>query len=76
MQERARRHLIALREWSQEQHTAYEAEAAEEVRTVQAQAESVGTLDAGNRADPALLFENIFEEPDWRHKSQRRELGG
>jgi 2-oxoisovalerate dehydrogenase E1 component alpha subunit len=73
--DRLKRHLIALGEWSEEQHTEYEAEAAEEVRTVQAQAESVGTLDAGNRADPALLFENIFEEPDWRHKSQRRELG-
>jgi len=73
--DRLKRHLIALGEWSDEQHGATEAEAAAEIRAMQVQAESVGTLDAGKRADPALLFENIFEEPDWRHKRQRKELG-
>ena len=73
--ERLKRHLIALGEWSDEQQGATEEEATEEIRAMQLQAESVGTLEAGKRSDPALLFENIFEEPDWRHKLQRKELG-
>jgi 2-oxoisovalerate dehydrogenase E1 component alpha subunit len=73
--DRLKRHLIALGEWSDEQHATTEAQATEEIRAMQVQAESVGTLEAGKRSDPALLFENIFEEPDWRHKLQRKELG-
>jgi 2-oxoisovalerate dehydrogenase E1 component alpha subunit len=73
--DRLKRHLIALSEWSEERHAAYQEEATEEIRAMQVQAESVGTLEAGKRSNPALLFENIFEEPDWRHKLQRQELG-
>ena len=73
--DRLKQHLIALGEWSEERHSAYEEQATEEVRNLQAQAESIGTLEAGNRADPATLFENVFEEPDWRQKLQRQQLG-
>ncbi|MGA7676263.1 MAG: thiamine pyrophosphate-dependent enzyme [Rhizomicrobium sp.] len=74
--DRLKRHLIALGEWSDEQHAAYEEQAVEEIRALQTQAESIGTLGTGRHANPAALFENIFEEPDWRHKLQRQELGG
>ena len=73
--DRLKRHLIALGEWSEEQHAAYQEQATEEIRAMQVQAESLGTLEAGKGSNPALLFENIFEEPDWRHKLQRQELG-
>lgn len=73
--DRLKRHLIALGEWSEEQQGAFEEKAAEEIRTQQTQAESIGTLAAGRHASPAALFENVFEEPDWRHKLQRQELG-
>ena len=51
--ERLKQHLIALGEWSDEQHDAFEAEAAEQIRAQQAQAESIGTLAAGRHAEPA-----------------------
>ena len=73
---RLKQHLIGLGEWSDEQHEAFEAQATDEIRAQQVQAESIGTLTAGKHPDPATLFENVFEEPDWRHASQRRELEG
>ena len=73
---RLKQHLIGLGEWSDEQHEAFESQATEEIRAQQVQAESIGTLTAGKHPDPATLFENVFEEPDWRHASQRRELEG
>lgn len=73
--ERLKQHLIALGEWSDDRHQAYEREARDQVKAMQRQAEAFGTLNTGEKASPSVIFENVFEEPDWRHKRQRQKMG-
>lgn len=72
---RLKLHLIKSGKWSEEQHAAYEKEASEEIRTLQRQAEAVGTMGKGEGHSPKVIFDHVFEEPDWRHLRQRRDMG-
>lgn len=73
--ERLKAHLIALGEWSEERHRACEQEAKDQVRATQREAEAIGTLHTGARPSPRAMFDHVFEEPDWRHRRQRQEMG-
>jgi len=72
--ERLKQHLIKIGEWSQEQHTAAEAEAVEQVRAAAKESEAIGTLGQ-SRPSVKEMFEEVFAEPDWRLVEQRREVG-
>ncbi len=72
---RLKQHLIALGEWDEARHQAYEEAAQSEIRDLQRQAEATGTFHSGPKHSPSIIFEHIFEEPDWRHRVQRQTMG-
>jgi len=72
---RLKQHLIALGEWSDEQHQAMEAELVAEVRAAAREAEAVGTLGQ-SRPPVSEMFEQVFKSPDWRLERQRQEVLG
>jgi len=71
---RLKAHLTLLGEWSEAQHEALEAEIAGEIAAAFKAAEAVGAL---GKSKPALgtMFEDVYQEPDWRLVEQRREFG-
>ncbi|PQA86061.1 thiamine pyrophosphate-dependent enzyme [Hyphococcus luteus] len=72
--ERLKQHLIAQNEWDEARHEALIAELTEEVRAAVKEGERAGVL---GQSKPSVkeMFENVFEEPDWRLIEQRREMG-
>jgi 2-oxoisovalerate dehydrogenase E1 component alpha subunit len=71
---RLKQHLIRLGEWSEDQHAAYEKDAAAEVRAAARESEAIGTLGQ-NPPSAREMFEDVFAEPDWRLRRQRQEVG-
>ena len=72
--DRLKRHLIAIGEWSDDQHEALQTETTERVRLIAKEAEAIGSL-GNSRPSVREMFEEVFEAPDWRHREQRQELG-
>ncbi len=72
--ERLKNHLIKIGAWSEERHQALHDELDTTIRAAIKEGEAVGTL---GESKPSVkeMFEGVFEEPDWRHLEQRRELG-
>lgn len=71
---RLKQHLIALGEWSDEQHEAAEKDAADQVRAAGKESEAIGTLGQ-SRPSVKTMFEEVFATEDWRLVEQRREVG-
>ena len=71
---RLKQHLIALGEWSDEQQTAAEADAVEQVRAAGKESEAIGTLGQ-SRPSVKTMFEEVYATEDWRITEQRREVG-
>lgn len=67
---RLKRHLIALGEWSEEQHEAMDREQIEEVKAATREAEKNGILGHGLHHPFATMFEDVFEELPWHLKEQ------
>ena len=67
-------HLIGLGQWSNEDHAAYEKEAAEQVRAAAREAAAIGTLGQ-SRPETATMFEDVYKEMDWRLVRQKSEAG-
>jgi 2-oxoisovalerate dehydrogenase E1 component subunit alpha len=72
--ERLKRHLLLAGHLSESDYSAMLAEVTEEVRAAGREAEAIGTLGK-SRPDSAMMFEDVFEQPDWRHRQQRDEAG-
>lgn len=72
--ERLRDHLIALGEWTMDDQTALEKEAADLVRAAGKEAEAVGTLGQ-SRPSVKEMFEDVYKEQPWHIRRQRQELG-
>jgi 2-oxoisovalerate dehydrogenase E1 component alpha subunit len=72
--ERLKQHLLVAGHLSEADYAAMLAEVTEEVRTAARESEAVGTLGK-SRPDAAVMFDDIFEQPDWRIKRQRDEAG-
>lgn len=68
--ERLKQHLIATGEWSEAQHTALEAELADEVKAATREAERNGTLGHGLHHPMHTLFEDVFESLPWHLEEQ------
>jgi 2-oxoisovalerate dehydrogenase E1 component alpha subunit len=73
--ERLKNHLIGLGEWDEERHDALEKELNELVVKSYKEAESYGTLHDGPLSPVPSIFEDVFEEQDWRLVRQRQDLG-
>jgi 2-oxoisovalerate dehydrogenase E1 component alpha subunit len=71
--ERLKQHLIALGEWSDEQHTALMTQLDEQVRVAIKEAEQYGTLHQSDE-DPQSLFEDVFEHMPAHLQGQLDEL--
>ena len=71
---RLKTHLVVEGLWSEADHVAAEAEAQEKVRAAARDAEAIGVLGQ-SVVSSRTLFEDVFKDPDWRLKRQRRELG-
>ncbi|HEX7114117.1 MAG TPA: thiamine pyrophosphate-dependent enzyme [Steroidobacter sp.] len=72
--ERLKSHLIAIGEWSEEQHAQLTKECEEQVTAAWREAVTYGTLTEGPRLDPATMFEDVFKELTPNLERQRREL--
>jgi 2-oxoisovalerate dehydrogenase E1 component alpha subunit len=71
---RLKQHLIAIGEWSDEQHAAAEAEALEAVKAAGKEAEATGTLGV-SRPSTKEMFEDVYKEQPWNLRQQRAEVG-
>ena len=71
--DRLKDHLIALGAWDEDQHAALADELKEKVRVAVKEAEAIGTL---GQSKPPIdeMFEDVFEDLDWRLKEQRARL--
>ncbi len=67
---RLQRHLIALGEWSIEQHAAMDLELVEEVKLATKEAEKNGILGHGLHHPFHTMFEDVFEELPWHLEEQ------
>jgi 2-oxoisovalerate dehydrogenase E1 component alpha subunit len=72
---RLKAHLIALGEWSEEQHEAAHKEAVEQVRAANKEAESFGTLGSGSTPSVKTMFEDVYKEMPAHILRQRQEMG-
>lgn len=72
--DRLKNHLILQNVWDDDRHKELEAELNDQVRRVVKEGETVGTLGT-SKPSVKEMFEGVFEEPDWRLKEQRGEIG-
>ncbi|MEP6869462.1 MAG: thiamine pyrophosphate-dependent enzyme, partial [Novosphingobium sp.] len=67
---RLKLHLIALGEWSEDQHAAMDRELAETVKAATKEAEKSGVLGHGLHHPFHTMFEDVFEELPWHLEEQ------
>jgi 2-oxoisovalerate dehydrogenase E1 component alpha subunit len=67
---RLKRHLIALGEWSAEQHEAMDLELVDQVKAATKEAEKNGVLGHGMHHPFHTMFEDVFEELPWHLEEQ------
>ena len=67
---RLKQHLIAIGEWSEEQHAGMDLALAEEVRAATKEAEKNGILGHGLHHPFHTMFEDVFEELPWNLQEQ------
>jgi 2-oxoisovalerate dehydrogenase E1 component alpha subunit len=67
---RLRNHLIAIGEWSDEQHDAMDRDLDAEVKAAMRVAEESGTMGHGLHHPIPSMFEDVFEEMPWHLKEQ------
>jgi 2-oxoisovalerate dehydrogenase E1 component alpha subunit len=67
---RLKKHLIALGEWSEEQHAAMDRELMDEVKAATKEAEKNGILGHGLHHPFHTMFEDVFEELPWHLREQ------
>ena len=67
---RLKQHLIALGEWSEEQHAAMDRELMDMVKTATKEAEKNGILGHGLHHPFHTMFEDVFEDLPWHLREQ------
>jgi 2-oxoisovalerate dehydrogenase E1 component alpha subunit len=70
-----KQHLIALGEWSEDQHARTQRLIEDEIAAVQKEAESHGTLGTGPIFSPATMFEDVYKDMPPHLARQRQQLG-
>ena len=75
--ERLKAHLITLKQWDEERHSALVDEISNDVRTAQREAEKMGTLHSASfdfPQDVRTMFTDVYEEMPWHLKEQQQEM--
>ncbi len=72
--ERLKKHLIVLREWDEERHSAQTVELTDLVKKTQKEAEANGTLGHGLHQPFRTMFEDVFEHMPWHLEEQCAEM--
>ncbi len=67
---RLKKHLIALGEWSEEQHVAMDISLADQVKAATKEAEKNGVLGHGLHHPFHTMFEDVYEELPWHLQEQ------
>ena len=67
---RLKQHLIALGEWSEEQHAAMDRELMDQVKAATKEAEKNGILGHGLHHPFHTMFEDVFEDLPWHLQEQ------
>ncbi|HSM94741.1 MAG TPA: thiamine pyrophosphate-dependent enzyme [Rhizomicrobium sp.] len=73
--ERLKHHLVAIGEWSEEQQQAAYAEAVEQVKAANKEAEAIGTLGHGELPSIKTMFEDVFKDMPEHLRRQRQQMG-
>jgi 2-oxoisovalerate dehydrogenase E1 component alpha subunit len=73
--ERLKQHLIALGEWSDEQHEAAHKDAVEQVAAANKEAMGNGTLGENKLPSASTMFEDVFKEMPEHLRRQRQQMG-
>jgi 2-oxoisovalerate dehydrogenase E1 component alpha subunit len=73
--ERLKQHLIAIGEWSDEQHAAAQKALEAEVIAAQKEAETHGTLLDGRVPSAATMFDDVYKDMPEHLRRQRQQLG-
>jgi 2-oxoisovalerate dehydrogenase E1 component alpha subunit len=73
--ERLKVHLVAIGEWSEDQQQAAHAEAVEQVKAANKEAEAVGTLGHGELPSLKTMFEDVFKDMPEHLRRQRQQMG-
>jgi 2-oxoisovalerate dehydrogenase E1 component alpha subunit len=73
--ERLKEHLILLGEWSEDQQQAAHADAVEQVKAANKEAEAVGTLGHGEMPSAKTMFEDVFKDMPQHLIRQRQQMG-
>jgi 2-oxoisovalerate dehydrogenase E1 component alpha subunit len=72
---RLKAHLVALGEWSEENHAEAEKDAVEQVRAANQEAVSHGTLGEGRIASAKTMFDDVYKEVPPHLVRQRQQMG-
>ncbi|MDH3546283.1 MAG: thiamine pyrophosphate-dependent dehydrogenase E1 component subunit alpha, partial [Gammaproteobacteria bacterium] len=72
--ERLKQHLIAIGQWSAEQHEKLEEELQGKVLAAWKEAQKYGTMTEGPFLDPATMFDDVYAETPQHLESQRRRM--
>ena len=73
--ERLKKHLIAIGEWSEEQHEAAHKELEAEVMAAQKEAERHGSLLDGRVPSAATMFDDVYKDMPEHLRRQRQQMG-
>lgn len=73
---RLKDHLIAIGEWSEEEHKTLQEECVEHVRATGREAEKVGVLGVEGAHSRQSMFEDVYKEMDWRLIAQNKDMEG
>jgi 2-oxoisovalerate dehydrogenase E1 component subunit alpha len=72
---RLKKHLMAIGEWSEDDHAKMQKEVEAEVLAAQKEAESYGSLADGHTFSNSTMFDDIYKDVPDHLRRQRRELG-
>ena len=72
--QRLKEHLIQIGQWDDDRHEKLIADVMHTVKAAIREGEAVGTLGA-SKPNVSEMFNGVFEEPDWRSREQRDDVG-
>lgn len=73
--DRLKRHLIGVGAWSEKQHEALAEELATQVREMQREVESIGTMAQGSHPPKDSMFEDVYKQMPWHIRRQMKDAG-
>ena len=73
--QRLKQHVIAMGDWSEAEHSAYETEIEQQVLEAQKKAESIGgTMQEAHRSHADQMFDDVYFEKPWHLQQQEQQF--